>query len=135
MPSDDVDDLDRFRARYACDDPVLTAMERAVIGDDYGANGYTTAEQVERLGRLLALTPRDRVLDIGTGKGWPGLRLAHDHGCAVVASDVPVAGLRAGLGRVRGDGRLRAWFAAARAEALPFRPASFDAVVHTDVLC
>lgn len=80
--------------------------------------------------------PVDRVLDIDTGRGWPALYLSAIYGCEVVASDVPIEGLKIGARRARRDeidGQVR--FAAARAEVLPFRDASFDAVVHTDTLC
>lgn len=47
---------------------VAARMERLVIGADFGADGYTTAEQAEELARRLGL----RLLDVGSGKGGPG---------------------------------------------------------------
>lgn len=137
MCSPENDDLDRFRARYALHgDAVLAAIERRVIGADFGANGYTTLEQADDLGRRLGLGPADRLLDVGTGCGWPALHLALTTGCSVVATDVPVEGLRVAARRGH-DERLgdRAVVACASATALPFRPGSFDAVIHADVLC
>jgi 2-polyprenyl-3-methyl-5-hydroxy-6-metoxy-1,4-benzoquinol methylase len=111
-------------------------IEQAVIGGDWGAEGYTTVAQADRLGDLLHLRPGMRLLDLGAGRGWPGLYLAATTGCRVVLTDIPLAGLRVATARAdtehAGD---RTTAVVSNARALPFRPASFDAVVHTDVLC
>jgi SAM-dependent methyltransferase len=131
------DTVDRFRGRYGEDrTEVVLGIERAVIGGDWGANGYTTMAQADLLGDALGLAPGVRLLDLGAGRGWPGLYLAVRTGCDVVLSDVPVEGLRLALGRAdaeRAHGRVAA--VASSARALPFRQRVFDAVVHTDVLC
>lgn len=127
----------RFRERYKVSGTdVQLRFERAVFGSDFGANGWTTPEQADDLARRLELGPGDRLLDLGTGRGWPGLYLALSTGCDVVLSDMPIEGLQHGVRRARRE-RLgdRAVAIAASARALPFRPGSFDAVVHTDVLC
>lgn len=122
------------RSRYTPDP--LHGAGRRVVGADFDAFGYTTVGQADLLLDWLELSPRDRVLDVGSGRGWPGLQLARRSGCRLVSidpssSDVAVGGRQArcvGLSRwtrsVVADGR---W--------LPFRPGSFDAVVHADVLC
>jgi len=129
--------LDRFRTWYGREnDDAFRQIELRVIGSDYGANGYTTKSQVDDLVRRIAVGPGDRLLDVGTGCGWPALYIAHETGCTVVASDVPVEGLRAGARRARREGLgARALLVCAGAESLPFRAQSFEAVVHTDVLC
>jgi len=130
------DIIERFRDRYS--QPVPDAMlviEREVIGANVGANGYTTLEQANMLSERLALGPGARLLDIGGGRGWPGLYLAAKTGCEVVIVDVPEPALRSVLARAaHSDAQGRASFARASGTNLPFQPASFDAVVHTDTL-
>lgn len=128
--------LERFGARRLLRDPVLDDIERDVIGADFGADGYTTKDQADELARLTGPGPGRLVLDLGTGRGWPAIYLALTTGCSIVATDIPMEGLTAGLARARRDElEGQVCFVAARAEALPFAPASFDAIVHTDVLC
>jgi ubiquinone/menaquinone biosynthesis C-methylase UbiE len=129
--------IERFRTWYGMSDRgVLADIERAVVDADYGANGYTTRAQVDAMVSRLDVRSSDVVLDLGTGSGWPGLYVARQTGCSVVATDVPVEGLVAGRRRASADGlTYRARFVAASADALPFRPSSFDVVLHADVLC
>lgn len=133
--ADENEALIQFRERYAAGPTEATrAVERAVIGDDWGANGYTTRAEADRLGRLLELRPGRRLLDVGSGRGWPGLYLAGVTGSDVVLADLPIEGLRLARERAEHEG-LRPAAVVASASALPFRPASFHAIVHTDVLC
>ena len=107
-----------------------------MIGGDWGANGYTTIAQADQLGALLNLRQGSLLLDVGAGRGWPGLYLATTTGCSVVLTDVPMEGLSVAHERSRQDELDdRAWCINANARDLPFRAGTFDAVVHTDVLC
>jgi ubiquinone/menaquinone biosynthesis C-methylase UbiE len=117
-------------------DQLVTHVERLVIGSDFGADGYTTVEQADELARRLELRPGRRLLDLGCGSGWPGLYLSMQTGCRVVLSDVPLDGLRRARGRaVREQLGARCVVVVASGPHLPFAGESFDAVVHTDVLC
>ena len=127
----------RFSQRYGeeCGD-VVRAIELAVIGGDWGANGYTTIGQADQLAAILELGAGSLVLDIGAGRGWPGLYLAARTGCSVVMTDVPVEGLASARERGQREGLDgRTWPVNASARDLPFPVEIFDAVVHTDVLC
>lgn len=128
---------DRFADRYREERvDVVRAIERRVIGGDWGANGYTTIEQADDLADRLQLSRGDLLLDVGAGRGWPGLYLAATTGCSVVLADVPLEGLAVAAARVRTEHLEKtAWLVNASACDLPFRATHIDAVVHTDVLC
>jgi cyclopropane fatty-acyl-phospholipid synthase-like methyltransferase len=129
--------VERFTDRYrrGCAEPVL-AMEHEVLGSDYGSTGYTTRAQADDLATHLRLRPDDRLADIGAGAGWPGLYLAATTGCRVIATDLPLAGLRRARDRARVDGLgTRAACVVATGARQPLRRGSFEAVVHTDVMC
>ncbi len=115
---------------------VMLAIERGSRGSDYGGTSWTTRAEADRVGRLLDLTPNNRLLDIGSGAGWPGLYLAKSSGCDVALPDLPFSGLRIAARRAVADQLDGACgTAAADAMTLPFRDASFDAICHSDVLC
>jgi cyclopropane fatty-acyl-phospholipid synthase-like methyltransferase len=118
-------------------------VERLVIGADYGADGYTTLDQADQLRHVLDLRPDDRLLELGSGSGWPGLHLAKISGCTLVMTDLPTDGepppgdgLRQALRRATADGlRERCMVIAANGRHLPFATGIFDAVVSADVMC
>lgn len=115
---------------------VARAVELRTLGSDFGANGYATLLQVSELPGMLGLGPGRWLLDVGSGQGWPGLFLARETGCTVVLTDVPFEGLATAARRATNeDLEGRAWAVEARGQQLPLRPAMFDAVIHTDVLC
>lgn len=134
---DEHDALLHFRERYSLPTgDVHAVIEERVIGAVWGANGYTTVAQADELSRCLDLGRGRRLLDVGTGRGWPGVYLAATSGCALVGTDMPLDALAAAARRAAAEdaGDRVAVVVAAGADQ-PFRQASFDAVVHTDVLC
>jgi len=125
-----------FAGRYArpLTGPEISVREE-VFGDAEGVFGYTTREQADGLARQLALRPPMKLLDIGSGRGWPGLHLARVSGCFVCMTDIPDSGLRAAARIAERDGILeRTHLVQAGGADLPFRDRAFDCVVHTDVL-
>ena len=123
------ENLDRFRDRYATTQSATSfRIGREACGHDYGLSGYTTLTEAQDLARHLPLGPESRLLDLGSGWGWPAVHFMNETGCSVVATDVPTQGLREAADLLP----LRT---AADARALPFQSGSFDAISHTDVFC
>jgi cyclopropane fatty-acyl-phospholipid synthase-like methyltransferase len=92
--------------------------------------------QADQLVGGLGLSETDRLLDLGTGRGWPGLYLAVRNGCRVVLADLPLEGLQVAAARAQAERLVdRTSVVMAAASGFPFHHGSFDAVIHTDVLC
>ena len=134
---DEQDAATTFSERYGRPASDATReLERLVIGGDFGANGYTTVAQADLMAEWLGLREGHRLLDVGSGRGWPGLYLATTVGCTVVLTDLPEQGLRIAQDRAAVEGIAeRSAAVVASARKLPFEAESFDAIVHTDVLC
>jgi ubiquinone/menaquinone biosynthesis C-methylase UbiE len=116
--------------------PAIREFERELLGCDYGATSWTTRDEAAGIANLLQLGQGRRLLDVGSGAGWPGLYLSQTSGCDVVLADIPPVGIRIALERAARDdiaGRCRG--VAANGTALPFPDAAFDAISHSDVLC
>ena len=111
-------------------------IERTVIGSDWGATGYTTREQADQLRRLVGLRADHTLLDLGSGRGWPGLYFAASTGCRVICIDLPVEGLAEARARAQAEGLdQQVTFAVASAQAPPVPPKSVDAIIASDVFC
>ena len=127
---------DRFREKYARGlGHVSHRVEYAACGHAL-VNGYTTAEEAERLAAILNLGTGARFLDLGSGQGWPGLRISEITGAHLVASDIPsdaLVGARASWAATPSPAP--ADFVSADGRLLPFTTGVFDAVVHADVFC
>ena len=130
-------DSERFDERYAASGATAPlAVEAEALGTNYQVNGYATIEQVDEMGRQLHLGPGRILLDLGAGCGWPGLYLADRLGCAVISADPVASGIEVARRRALVDGlEGRSLAMQANAIDLPFRSASVDAVVHTDLMC
>ncbi len=126
--------LERFSVRYAeegTDAGLL--VERRVIGANVGANGYTTLAQADMLVDVLALSPDSLLLDLGSGRGWPGLHIAARTGCRAVLADVPEPAVRVARRRsAETSGRVSVLRASGTHP--PFAARSFDAICHADTL-
>ncbi len=115
---------------------IMRKIERASCGCDYGATSWTTRDEADEIAKLLGLAPGRRLLDIGSGSGWPGLYLARESGCDLALADLPLEGLRLAAERAAADGLAgECCFVVADGAALPFADGWFDAVSHSDVLC
>lgn len=127
---------DRFRRAISCArvHGVIDELEREVIGEAWAANGFTTVEEAEEQRRRLDLRTGSRLLDLGSGCGWPGLFLARESGCEVAVTDLPTQGLEVAIRRAEAEGLKTLGAVASSARQLPFAESSFDAIVHT-VIC
>jgi len=130
--------IDRFSRTYThlTSSDIMLDIERAVCGCDYGCTSWTTKDETGQITELLSLSPGKRLLDIGSGSGWPGLYLTQESGCDAVLTDLPLEGLEVAKRRAEIDGLSgRCTITQADGTALPFQDASFDAIYHSDVLC
>jgi methylase of polypeptide subunit release factors len=127
----------RLHERYQDRAAALWArIASSVVGMEFAVNGYTTAAQAGDLAHHLALRPGMRLLDLGCGQGWPGIFLVTQSGCGGVLTDIPRGAVDAARRRAADEGfGGRVACVRASAPSPPFRARSFDAVVHTDVLC
>jgi len=96
---------------------------------DYAVIGTTLQIVGEQLAEACDLRWDERVLDVAAGNGNATLAAAR-RGCKVVSTDYVESLLERGAERARAE-RLDVEFKAADVEALPFRDASFDAVLST----
>src|SRR3989304_3683889 len=123
----DKDTISRVHDRYRL--PAKDAappVEREVIGANVGASGYTTVAQADALIPDLRLRPGTLLLDVGAGRGWPGLYLARQSGCDVVLTDIPAPALAAAAKRANETGLSgRASPLRAAADYLPFQSSVF----------
>lgn len=116
--------------------PLMLEIEQRVRGSAYGATSWTTRAQAEATAARLRLAPGSRLLDLGSGAGWPALFVAQSTGCDVVITDLPLSGLRVARARAAREGMQdRCSVLAADGAVLPFADGSFDRIHHADVLC
>jgi SAM-dependent methyltransferase len=116
--------------------PLMREIEFRVRGSRYGATSWTTRQQADATVARMGLSPGLRLLDVGSGSGWPALHLSAVSGCEAVLVDLPLSGLRIARQRAEADGLDgRCSVLAADGSALPFSDASFDRLHHADVLC
>ena len=130
--------IERFSNTYQrlTSSEIMLGIERAVCGCDYGCTSWTTRGEAREVCEMLGLAPGVRLLDIGSGSGWPGLYLARESGCDAVLTDLPLEGLKVAKRRAAKDGLVeRCEIVQADGANLPFPDGSFDAVYHSDVLC
>jgi ubiquinone/menaquinone biosynthesis C-methylase UbiE len=108
-------------------------MAKLLLGDSFHPGGV---KLTERLGGLLQLTPKSRVLDVASGRGTSAMFLAERFGCEVIGIDFSERNVEEASGEatVRGLGR-QVSFQHADAESLPFADRSFDAVVCECAFC
>jgi len=104
-----------------------------LLGDSFHPGGLRLTE---RLGELLRLGPKSRVLDVAAGRGTSALALARRFGCRVTCVDLAPSNLRHARAAAEQAGLTGLVdVVAGDAEALPFDDASFDAIICECALC
>ena len=126
--------IEEIAARTRIKVAFLHAMERGEferLPGEFFARAF-----LRTYARELHLSAADRLLDLGSGRGWPGLYLAARTGCRVILTDLPLEGLRVAANRAASEAlAARTGVVASAASGLPFQAGSFDVIIHTDVLC
>jgi ubiquinone/menaquinone biosynthesis C-methylase UbiE len=116
--------------------PEIKKLEQSALGCDYGGTSWTTRPQVDVIVESLALASSSRLLDIGSGSGWPGLLLGKLSACDVTLLDIPLNALRQAAERAVEDQMTDTVnIVSGSGTCLPFRDQSFDRISHSDVLC
>lgn len=125
--------IEYFDRRYEIAlDPLMLDIEEEVQGSRAGTASWTTRDQLQRMTRELGLSRGSLLLDVGCGTGWAGVEVARATGARVVLTDLPYGAVR--LARDAAEA-LSGLASAADVTQLPFRDDTFDAIVHSDVLC
>ena len=122
-----------FQTKYSqsCSQAERLLEERA-LGHAVGLHGYTTLAQAQALAETLELRSQELLLDLGAGRGWPGVHIAQSSDCHLIALDLPYDALRAAREKMRPRaGRICAALVA-DGGAIPLKAASVDAIVHAD---
>jgi SAM-dependent methyltransferase len=131
------DALCDFTDNFVCSaHPAVKSLERDVLGCDYGGTSWTTSDQADQILASLELESGSRLLEVGSGSGWPALYLSLQSGCAATLLDIPLVALEQAAERARSDDILdQVTFVNGSGTALPFVDSSFDRLSHSDVLC
>lgn len=130
-------EVDHYGSQYLnFDSAVLAAVRREAFGEDYGQNGWQSADEQELFIEHLTIDARSRVLDVACGSGGPALRLAERTGASVVGIDLHEHGIATAQRAASSRGlEARAEFQRVDASGtLPFEPGSFDAVLCIDAI-
>lgn len=125
--------LEASIVKHCCAAAYDSDAARVLLGDSFHPGG---TKLTERLGQILKLAPRTRVLDVGAGRGASAIFLATRFGCDVVGVDYSRKNVEAANQEARANdlcGKVVVRWA--DAEQLPFPDASFDAVICECALC
>lgn len=100
---------------------------RLLLGDSFHPGGLALTE---RLGELLALSPRDHVLYMACGRGESSISLATRFGCRVTGIDLGETNVSQATARAEGANvSTLVRFKLGDAEKLDYPDASFDVVL------
>lgn len=134
MP-DKVELYDGEYGNYESD--VYRQVRIETYGVDFGQTSWVTTEESTQIPRLLELTDKSSVLEIGCGSGVYALHIAQTTGCSITGLDINTLGIHNAnqLALNRGMERQAHFEVCDVSRPLPFAEGSFDAVFLNDVVC
>src|SRR5262245_23398966 len=94
-------ELDPATVKRCCAAPYDSDVARILLGGSFHPGGL---KLTERLGEVLDLTPRSRLLDVAAGRGASAIFLAKRFGCEVVGVDYSRKNVEAGNEEARANG-------------------------------
>jgi SAM-dependent methyltransferase len=106
-------------------------------GEDYGQTSWVTTAESHEIPKLLKLSNKFSVLEIGCGSGGYAVHLAKSAGCRIVGLDINAEGVRnanvlAEQAKVGTRARFQEFDVS---QPLPEKDDTFDAAYSNDVLC
>jgi SAM-dependent methyltransferase len=116
---------------------VLTGIRVETYGEDLGQTGWMTSTELRRFVRLLKITSKSHVLEVGCGSGGAAVFLARTAGCSVIGIDLNESGIR-NARRLALETELSQRTVFQKVDGgrrLPFADDSFDALICNDVMC
>jgi ubiquinone/menaquinone biosynthesis C-methylase UbiE len=125
--------LERLRAALAADgiDPDRPSVEQLAPFDHFHGRGLEATQQAAN---LVAPTPADHVLDVGSGIGGPARYFARRFGCRVTGIDLTAEFCQLARELTRAVGLAdRVTFEQGNALMMPFADASFDGAYSMNV--
>ena len=130
--------LDTLYTRYA-ESPTYRANFRAVYEAEYPEEvaplSFVTMPLLRRIAQAVSLGPGATLIDLGCGRGGPGLWVARETGAALVGVDLSGAAIEQASRRVKEfNVEGRADFEVGDLTALRFADQTFDAAMSIDVL-
>lgn len=133
IPMDETALLHPASVKQCCAAIYESEIAQFLLGDCYHPGRL---QLTERLGDLLKLTPKSRVLDVASGSGVSAVFIAERYGCEVVGIDYSERNVAQAIARAAaGNLQSRVRFQQGDAERLPFVDSTFDAVVCECALC
>lgn len=128
-----IDSSSAVAVKQCCANLYESDLAKVLLGDSFHPGGL---KLTERLGQLLQLGERSRVLDVASGRGTSALFLAEKLGCTVIGLDYGKQNVdMANASAAERGFSFRVRFEHADAEQLPFPDASFDAVICECAFC
>ena len=121
------------KIKHCCAQLYESDIAKLLLGESFHPGGL---KLTERLGSLLQLTAKSRVLDVASGTGASALFLARHFGCQVIGIDIGHQNvLRANEAAISQNLGARVQFQHSDAERMAFEDASFDAVICECAFC